>query len=313
MEQLLNRYFPVLDNGFVAVVDYMGNDNAICEAARCSYGKGTKKVSNNEGLIRTLIRDNHTSPLEMCEIKLHIGLPIFVARQWIRHRTASVNETSGRYSVLNTDFYTPHYNRHVEQDKLNKQGGSDNLLGEVQYGDITINREKNRKETKKLYEKCLEYNLAREISRIDLPLSTYTYWYWKIDLHNLLHFIKLRLDKHAQWEIRQYAKLIAGIVSMWVPHTWKAFNDYVLNGVYFSMEEQKILSNIISNTYVTKQDFNYTLYKLLSNSSLSKREQVEFEKKIAVLFDKEDAKYDKPELNLDNAKDASYFDTQHSG
>jgi thymidylate synthase (FAD) len=232
----------------------MGDDHAIARAARCSYGAGTKKVSNDRGLIRTLMRDMHTSPFEMCEIVVHVGLPIFVARQWVRHRTASLNEYSGRYSVMPMMFYSPEYHRHQTQNVTNKQGSSNALLGEYQYGNIARGREQLRNGMIDQYATCLRHDLARELSRIDLPLSMYTYWYWKIDLKNLLHFLRLRLDTHAQWEIQQYGRVIAGIVKNWLPITWEAFDDYVLNGVQFSRQEQAVLLNVINTVDFSLQD-----------------------------------------------------------
>jgi len=245
MDSLKDKYFPVLDNGFCAVVDWMGNDAAIARAARCSYGQGTKKVSDDRGLIRTLMRDMHTSPFEMCEVVLHVGLPIFVARQWVRHRTASLNEYSGRYSVMPQIFYTPDKNRHQTQDQSNKQGSTDQLVSKYDQSRIDSGRGRARNTSVDLYQTCLRADLSRELARIDLPLSTYTYWYWKIDLKNLLHFLRLRLDTHAQWEIREYAKVIAGMVQHWLPITWEAFDDYVLNGTSFSRQEQIVLLDVL--------------------------------------------------------------------
>lgn len=246
IQQLENQYFPVLDHGFCAVVDHMGDDHSIARAARCSYGEGTKKTSNDRGLIRTLMRDKHTSPFEMCELVLHVGMPIFVARQWVRHRTASLNEYSGRYSVMPMLFYTPTPERHQTQDQSNKQGSSPVTLDLKQQAMVSYGRSETRDSAVRGYQDCLGVDLSRELARIDLPLSTYTYWYWKIDLKNLLGFLSLRLDQHAQWEIQQYAKVIAGIVKEWLPMTWEAFDDYALNGISFSRQEQAILLNIIN-------------------------------------------------------------------
>jgi thymidylate synthase (FAD) len=254
IEELKGKYFPVLDHGFCAVVDSMGDDHAIARAARCSYGEGTKKTSDDRGLIRTLIREMHTSPLEMCELVVHVGLPIFVARQWVRHRTASLNEYSGRYSVMPMMFYEPDHQRHQIQSTSNKQGSADVCLQDDQYTALANDRQEVRDCMVEQYTNCLQADLTRELSRIDLPLSTYTYWYWKIDLKNLLHFLNLRLDSHAQWEIQQYGRVIAGIVKQWLPHTWEAFDDYILNGMQFSRQEQALLMSAIRTEDFSLED-----------------------------------------------------------
>lgn len=307
MDDLRNKYFPVLDHGFCALVDYMGNDDAIARAARCSYGEGTKKVSTNRGLIRTLMRDMHTSPFEMCEVVLHIGMPIFVARQWVRHRTASLNEYSGRYSVMPMLFYTPGYKRHQTQHTTNKQGSSECLLGEHQYGGVARLRDKIRRDMAEHYQKCLDVDLSRELARIDLPLSTYTYWYWKIDLKNLLHFLRLRLDTHAQWEIQQYARTIAGIVKEWLPITWEAFDDYVLNGVQFSRQEQALLLTIIKANDFSLQD-PYERDRLIcqcKDLGLSLRETQSFLTKLEFLGGQF---VDDIQLDMDSTKEPSYYE-----
>ncbi len=254
IDYLKGKYFPVLDHGFCAVVDSMGDDHAIARAARCSYGAGTKKVSSDRSLIRTLMREMHTSPLEMCELVVHVGMPIFVARQWVRHRTASLNEYSGRYSVMPMMFYDPDYQRHQTQDQTNRQGSSAVKLGELQYAGLARGRAELRENIKQQYTDCLKVDLTRELSRIDLPLSTYTYWYWKIDIKNLLHFLNLRLDSHAQWEIQQYGRVIAGMVKSWLPQTWEAFDDYVLNGLHFSRQEQAVLYEAINTPDFSMED-----------------------------------------------------------
>jgi len=232
---------PVLNHGFVKLIDYMGTDSSIVQAARVSYGKGTEKTSKDTGLIRYLMRNRHTSPFEMCEVQLHIKLPIFVARQWVRHRTASINEISGRYSVLREEFYEPV--EWCEQSTSNKQGAGKSLSSEKQFTtgthySLVLQRCKNS------YRSFIRNNVAREQARIALPLSTYTEWYWKIDLHNLLHFLKLRQDSHAQYEIRQYANVIAGIVEQLYPITFKAFQDYIINSITFSTIEIALLKDI---------------------------------------------------------------------
>lgn len=231
---------PVLDHGFVRVVDTMGDDAAIVQAARVSYGKGTKSTSDDTALIRYLVRHSHTSPIEMCEIKLHLKMPMFIARQWMRHRTASINEYSGRYSEMKDECYLPDLDRFTTQSTTNKQGSS-NTMSEFAY----ITRKTMQQEQADAHSNYQSYlddaEISRELARINLPLSTYTEFYWKIDLHNLLHFLRLRMDSHAQQEIRDYANVIAEIVSKWVPATWSAFCDYKLNAVTFSAVELEAL------------------------------------------------------------------------
>lgn len=236
MDNILDRQVPVLDHGFVMVLDYMGNDEAITQAARLSYQKGTRSARDDESLIRYLMRHRHTSPFEMCEIKLHIKCPIFVARQWIRHRTASVNEMSARYSVLDNEFYIPETEQIQPQSASNNQGRE----GEFGHGTKWSMQEAlsdNAEAAYEAYQDLLEDNLTRELARTVLPVNFYTQFIWKINLHNLLHFLNLRLDTHAQWEIRQYAEEIANMVQDWVPMTWKAFEDYVLDAYTLSGPE----------------------------------------------------------------------------
>lgn len=236
MDNMLDRQVPVLDHGFVMVLDYMGNDEAITQAARLSYQKGTRSARDDESLIRYLMRHRHTSPFEMCEIKLHIKCPIFVARQWIRHRTASVNEMSARYSVLDNEFYIPETEQIQPQSASNNQGRE----GEFGHGTKWSMQEAlsdNAEAAYEAYQDLLEDNLTRELARTVLPVNFYTQFIWKINLHNLLHFLNLRLDTHAQWEIRQYAEEIANMVQDWVPMTWKAFEDYVLDAYTLSGPE----------------------------------------------------------------------------
>lgn len=254
IQHLEGKYFPVLDHGFCAVVDSMGNDKAIARAARCSYGKGTKTISDDRGLIRTLMRNSHSSPLEMCELVLHIGMPLFVSRQFVRHRTCSMNEMSARYSVVPMKFYTPERSRVKTQSQINKQGSNDQLICNKDYNSIDVDRDIAREAAVELYENSLSADMTRELARIDLPLSTYTYMYWKMDLKNLLHFLRLRLDTHAQWEIQEYARVIAGIVKEWLPITWEAFDDYILSGVSFSNQEQAVLLGLIN--YDPYQNFS---------------------------------------------------------
>jgi len=247
LDKILGKSFPVLDDGFVRVIDYMGSDASIVQAARVSYGAGTKKVSEDRGLIRYLLRHRHTTPFEMCELKLHVRVPMDCWRQWIRHRTASVNEYSTRYSVAIDTFRTTQPDEWRTQSEVNKQGSGDAISPDLGKNlcDAEIKLHELCKET---YENRLECGVAREQARKDLPLSTYTEAYWKVDLHNLLHFLALRMDSHAQYEIREYARLIGEeIVSKWVPHTWEAFLDYRFNSMQFSATEIELLSLLGSN------------------------------------------------------------------
>ena len=272
-ERWLHLPINVLDHGFVRLVDYMGDDGAIVQAARVSYGAGTKKVSDDRGLIRYLMRHKHTTPYEMCEVKFHCKMPIFVARQWIRHRTANVNEASARYSILKDEFYFPELEAICLQSTNNRQGRGDQLDTTAAKG-VRRNLEKHARSDYELYEMMLEAGVARELARTTLPLSTYTEWYWKVDLHNLLHFLRLRLDKHAQYEIRVFADAMATVVKDWVPLAWEAFEEYVLEAVTFSKSELLILSTLLRETEANPA---YTA-ELLDN--LGKRELDEFNQKL---------------------------------
>ncbi|MEM7597502.1 MAG: FAD-dependent thymidylate synthase [Pseudomonadota bacterium] len=237
MEKHLYTAHQVLDHGFVRVVDYMGDDNAICQAARVSYGKGTKSVQNDEGLIRYLMRHWHSTPFEMCEIKLHVKLPVFVARQWIRHRTANVNEYSARYSILDREFYIPAPEHVAAQSVVNNQGRGEALTGDEAARVLDILKADSARSYDH-YEEMIsqdgQQGLARELARMNLPANIYTQWYWKVDLHNLLHFLRLRADAHAQYEIRVYAEVMCKIVADWVPFAYAAFEDYRLGGAAMS-------------------------------------------------------------------------------
>lgn len=241
-EEILGLYFPVLDHGFVSLVDYMGGDLAIERAARVSYGAGTRKTSETRGLIRYLKRHAHTSPFEMAEVTFHCCMPIFVARQWIRHRTANLNEQSARYSVMPMVFYTPEREQAQLQSKDNKQGRAGEPLPESEYTVYSGAVELMREGAADHYEAMLERGLARELARIDLPLSTYTQWYWKIDLHNLMHFLRLRCDAHAQYEIRAFANVMAGILQRVAPLAYEAWVDYELLSHKFSRQEIAMLA-----------------------------------------------------------------------
>lgn len=242
----IGRKTDCLDKGFVRLVDVMGDDAAIVQAARVSYGSGTKKIHEDRGLIRYLLRHSHTTPFEMVEFKFHIKIPIFVARQWIRHRTANVNEYSGRYSEMKDEFYVPDAQSVRTQSEVNKQGRSDITIPEDTANDLTARMEQSQNAAYDEYQHYLAAGVAREIARINLPVSNYTEWYWKIDLHNLFHFLRLRMDAHAQYEIRVYAEAIAGIIRDIVPIAYEAFNDYVLGAEKFSRLEVVALRNLIA-------------------------------------------------------------------
>ncbi|KXV49729.1 FAD-dependent thymidylate synthase [Gluconobacter albidus] len=263
MENLLFTPFEVLDHGFLRVVDYMGDDGAVVQAARVSYGRGTKKVSEDAGLIRYLMRHRHSTPFEMCEIKFHVKLPVFVARQWIRHRMASVNEYSARYSILDREFYLPATDQVAAQSSSNRQGRSDALDAETAHEVLEILR-RDASQCYDDYESLLNpegTGLARELARINLTLNTYTQWYWKIDLHNLMHFLALRADPHAQYEIRVYAEKMIEILKAWVPATSAAFEEYRLGAFTLSAGMLKVVRRRLAGETVTQE-----------NSGLTKRE-----------------------------------------
>ncbi len=244
-EEILGGYFPVLDHGFVSLVDYMGSDEDVERAARVSYGAGTRKVSQTRGLVRYLRRHHHTTPSEMVEFKFHCAMPMFVARQWIRHRTASVNELSARYSLMPLLFYRPEEEHFALQSSSNRQGREGGAPPEV-YREAVERWERLRADAGGTYRWLLEEDVAREIARIDLPVSTYTQWYWKIDLHNLLHFLTLRVDERAQWEIRQFARVIAGMVARVAPLSFEAWVDYDLSSRPLSRAEREVLSALVA-------------------------------------------------------------------
>ena len=268
MEEHLYTAYPVLDHGFVRVIDYMGDDAAICQAARVSYGKGTKSVQNDEGLIRYLMRHWHSTPFEMCEIKLHVKLPVFVARQWIRHRTANVNEYSARYSILDREFYIPAPEHIAAQSTINNQGRGETLTGDEAARVLEILKADSARAYDN-YEAMIsddgQQGLARELARMNLPANIYTQWYWKVDLHNLLHFLRLRADSHAQYEIRVYADEICKIVADWVPYAYAAFEDYRMGGATLSKTSLDVMRRMIKGEQVTQE-----------NSGMSKGEWREF-------------------------------------
>lgn len=274
MEGLVQKEMSVLDHGFIRVVDYMGNDDAIAQAARVSYGTGTKAKSSTRGLIRYLMNHWHTTPFEMCEIKLHVKLPVFVARQWIRHRTAKVNEYSARYSILDREFYVPELEDIKPQDPNNAQGRHGSLRAE----DAAVAQNLVARASDHAYDiyETLHgdpddgLGVTRELSRMVLPPNIYTQWYWKVDLHNLLHFLRLRADPHAQWEIRQYADVMLEMVAAWVPLAHEAFMDYQHNSVSFSAPEMDVLHQYLAGIMRGELDYG----------NLSDRERADFERKV---------------------------------
>ena len=272
LEALLFQAIPALDHGFVRVVDYMGDDAAIVQAARVSYGRGTRAANEDRGLIRYLMRHRHSTPFEMCEIKYHVKLPIFVARQWIRHRTANVNEYSARYSILDREFYMPEPEHLAAQSAVNRQGRGSVLEGAEAARVLDLLRE----DATRNYDHYLEmlnedetgsaldpsrHGLARELARMNLTLNTYTQWYWKTDLHNLFHFLSLRADAHAQYEIRAYAEAMMTTAEAWVPMATAAFRDYRLGAVTFSAQMLAIVRRMVAGEQVAQE-----------GSGLSKRE-----------------------------------------
>lgn len=269
MEAHLYKAHEVLDHGFIRVIDYMGDDAAICQAARVSYGKGTKSVQNDTGLIRYLMRHWHSTPFEMCEIKLHVKLPVFVARQWIRHRTANVNEYSARYSILDREFYIPAADQLAAQSVVNNQGRGVALEGEEAARVLEILKtDANRAYDN--YESMIsddgQQGLARELARMNLPANIYTQWYWKVDLHNLFHFLRLRADMHAQYEIRVYADAICKVVADWVPAAYGAFEDYRMGGTNMSGKAMDCVRRMLKGEDVSQE-----------SSGMSKGEWREFQ------------------------------------
>ena len=272
LEKILYDAIPVLDHGFIRVVDYMGDDSSIVQAARVSYGKGTKKISTDSGLIRYLMRHRHSTPFEMCEIKYHVKLPIFVARQWIRHRTANVNEYSARYSILDKEFYIPAKENLAAQSQINRQGRGQVINGKNADDILNILKD-DAERTYRNYEKMLnekydgtvideeKVGLARELARMNLTLNSYTQWYWKTDLLNLLNFLFLRADDHAQYEIRAYAEVMLDTLKKWTPIAHAAFLDYRVGAAEISAKGLFIIKNLIEGNKVNFED-----------SGLSKRE-----------------------------------------
>ncbi len=261
LEATLYRALPVLDHGFVRVIDYMGDDAAVVQAARVSYGRGTKRVSEDTGLINYLMRHRHTTPFEMCEIKFHVKLPIFVARQWIRHRTANVNEYSARYSILDKEFYIPAPEHLAAQSRSNRQGRGDVLEGAEAARVLALLRG-DAEQAYAHYAEMLNEDsagpqrqgLARELARMNLTLNTYTQWYWKIDLYNLMHFLSLRADPHAQYEIRVYAEAMLDVLKKWVPLTYDAFMRYRIGGASLSREDLAVVKRLLAGETPTREE-----------------------------------------------------------
>ena len=272
LEEILFEPISVLDHGFVRVIDYMGDDAAVVQAARVSYGKGTRKARDDAGLINYLMRHRHTTPFEMCEIKYHVKLPVFVARQWIRHRTANVNEYSARYSILDKEYYVPAPDQLGAQSRANRQGRGEVLEGEEAERVLALLRD-DAERCHAHYAEMLNENedgetmdanrqgLARELARMNLTLNTYTQWYWKIDLHNLMHFLSLRADPHAQYEIRVYAEAMLGTLERWMPITCEAFVNHQLGGVRLSSGALALVKRMLAGEAVAQEE-----------SGLSKRE-----------------------------------------
>lgn len=260
LEEVLYKPFPVLDHGFIRVIDYMGDDSAVVQAARVSYGKGTKKISEDQGLINYLMRHRHSTPFEMCEIKFHVKLPMFVARQWIRHRTANVNEYSARYSILDKEFYIPAPENLAAQSTNNRQGRAEVLTGDYAQKVLQLLKD-DATRAYDHYEYMLNLDnqdpdrsgLARELARMNLPVNFYTQWYWKTDLHNLMHFLSLRADSHAQYEIRVYAEAMLDILKLWLPLTYQAFMDYRMGGTHLSEKAMQVIKAKLKGQEVNQE------------------------------------------------------------
>lgn len=297
-EKILDKYFPVLDNGFVALRDYMGGDYAITRAARTSYQGGIKRRTDDELLIRYLIRHDHATPLEFVQFTFHCQMPIFVARQWVRHRIASINEMSGRYSIMPMMFHTPDPDVLCAQSKSNKQGRGEKLDDKI-IEDYYVNSGAVRSKAEAGYNYAIDNGVARELARLDLPLSTYTNWFWCINLRSLMNFLTLRCDDHAQWEIRQYANVIAGMVKEVCPLAYEAWRDYKFNSVTFSAQEMRMMDR----NWTTGRGVDEEKAKKFG---LGKLEFSEFQKKIGL---GENDWWDRDfSLDMSKAKDAEYFE-----
>ncbi len=306
-EEILGGYFPVLDHGFVSLIDYMGSDESIEQAARVSYGFGTRKTSATRGLIRYLRRHRHTTPSEMVELKFHCAMPMFVARQWIRHRTASVNEYSGRYSLMPLLFYRPGYEQFAVQSEANRQGREVEPAKPEVYEEAVRRWDELRQASADNYGWLVAEEVARELSRIDLPLSTYTQWYWKIDLHNLFHFLSLRADPHAQWEIRAFAEVMAGMLKRVAPLSYEAWLDYEFCGSHMSHGELEVIRALLvadDATVSVRSDATALSLERLKSYGLSAREARELLQKLGPA--------NRPDFDLDLSamKPAEEFETR---
>jgi thymidylate synthase (FAD) len=308
-EEILGLYFPVLDHGFVSLVDYMGTDACIERAARVSYGYGTRKTSQTRGLLRYLRRHLHTTPSEMVELKFHCCMPMFVARQWIRHRTANVNEYSGRYSLMPMLFYTPSAEQLQSQSSNNRQGRSGEPISPELYRNAVERWNSIREASRESYEWLTAQDVARELARIDLPLSTYTQWYWKIDLHNLMHFLKLRVDSHAQWEIQEYGRVMAGMLKRVAPISYEAWIDYDVCGTRLSRHELEALRRLVNvaDGGLSAQPNASLDGSALEELGLAAREARELMEKLAP------ASAPDFELDLAQAKAGSWFEEHFAG
>ena len=305
-EEILGLYFPVLDHGFVSLVDYMGTDECIERAARVSYGYGTRQTSQTRGLLRYLRRHLHTTPSEMIEFKFHCSMPMFIARQWIRHRTANVNEYSGRYSLMPMLFYTPSEEQLQTQSKRNNQGRSGTAVDPAKYAEAVRRWNEIREKSREAYEWMTLEDMARELARIDLPLSTYTQWYWKIDLHNLLHFLKLRVDPHAQWEIQEFGRVMAGMLKRVAPLSYEAWIDYDVCGDRVSRMELDALRKLVAadGEMLRARDGVQLDAAALAETGLAKREAADL---LAKLQPKPVPDF---ELDLSQASSAEVFATR---
>lgn len=313
-EEVMNAYFPVLDHGFVALKDYMGSDQSVEESARVSFAAEARHIHDTRGLIRYLMRHKHTSPFEMVEMRFHIGLPIFVMRQLVRHRTANLNEYSGRYSVMPQLFYTPAREQMALQSTTNKQGRSETILGQEEYDKYLRVLSSLRHEASENYKDLLSEGVAKELARLDLPLSMYTYCYWKIDLRNLFNVISLRSDPHAQWEIQKYSDTLAGIAYRLCPIAFEAFEDYCMGTVTYTRAEQAALvylSNLSMGTGLqyptdtTRSRVNGLLDSLgvyFTKGGKESREQTEFWDKLKIAEKREFM------LDVSEAKPSSFFE-----
>jgi thymidylate synthase (FAD) len=304
-EEILGLYFPLLDHGFVSLVDYMGTDECIERAARVSYGHGTRKRSQTRGLLRYLRRHKHTTPSEMVELKFHCCMPMFVARQWIRHRTANVNELSGRYSLIPMLFYTPEAAQLQTQSRQNNQGRSGEVVAASVHAEAVRRWNEIRRASAEAYDWMTAGEVARELARIDLPLSTYTQWYWKIDLHNLLHFLTLRVDAHAQWEIQEYGRVMAGMLKRVAPLSYEAWIDYDVCGAHLSRMEMEALGALVAveGGGLRSQPGVVLDAQVLAAGGLSNREVEELLRKLSR------SSTPPPDFDLDlrTAKPADYF------